>query len=84
MVKEDVGINLKENPSELNNISVGMNQEGFLLGFNCDEKGTPEKAFVVPAEQLSQVIQMLFECGIKYQEETGVDIGFGMEDMEDE
>lgn len=77
MVKEtEVKINLKEAPSDVKDMIVGANEEGFLIGFNRDKNNSPEKAFFIKAEQLSEIIGVLFESGVLYQKETGIDIGF--------
>ena len=78
MAEKDVRVNIKEEPSPIKNIAIGTNKEGFLLAFNCNENGVPEKTFSVEAQELSEIIGTLFECGMQYEKETGVDIGFGM------
>lgn len=80
MVKEKEELKFKEEPSVVKNFIVGINERGFLLGFNRNDDNILEKAFFIKAENLSDIIGVLFESGIKYQEETGIDIGFGMEE----
>lgn len=85
MVNENVKVNIKEEPSYINNIAVGFSKEAFLLAFNCDKDGVPEKTFAIAPEELSEIVEILFKCGIEYQDDMGVDIGFGLveEDEED-
>lgn len=83
MKKKDVGITLKEEPSIMQNMAVAANKEKFLLAFNLDEGGVPEKAFEIEPEIMSEIISLLFRCGIEFEHKNGVDIGFGKAEDED-
>ena len=78
MVDREVTVNIKEEPSQIKSIAIGFSTKNFLLAFNCDEEGVPEKAFTIEPEELSEIISALFQSGVTYQKENGVDIGFGM------
>lgn len=71
------GLHIKKEPVRIENIGIGYSTDEILLAFNCDDEGCTEDAYVIPAEKLKNIIQVLFECGVSYQEMMNVDIGFG-------
>lgn len=66
--------------SEINNIGVAYDEESkmILLGFNREDDSF-EKLFMMPADRLKDLVTLLFQAGIKFQTETNIDIGFGVE-----
>ena len=79
-MKNEKPIDLKEAPIAVKTFSVGMSEKSFLIALNCDEDNTPEHAFTIPIDNLKDVIMVLFQSGVRYQQEFGKEIGFGMEE----
>lgn len=67
---------LTRNPAKMKNLSVGCSEKDILIAFNLNENQEPEYSCVFPAEHLKNIISILLDCGITFQEEYGKDIGF--------
>lgn len=65
--------------SYVRKLRIGYDNEDFILAFN-EEEGQYENIFAIPAERLSEIIKLLFNAGMAFQKDNGVDIGFGTEE----
>lgn len=78
-------INIKKiDISEIKDLSLGFNEECFVMAVNKKEEDSYEGVYMIPADKLSEIISLLFDAGVTYQEKTGIDIGFGIGEMGDE
>lgn len=86
MIKElkEENLRIEENAiSHVKNLHIGYSKEEFLLGFN-EENGAFEKAFVLQADKLQEIVALLFQAGVEFQKDNRIDIGFGVGDDDDE
>lgn len=70
--------------SPMENFTIGYNEDGFVLAFNKTGKGLYEATFSIDPDQLQGIVATMFEAGVRFQEDTNIDIGFGMEEDCDE
>lgn len=85
IVKEDKVRKIrKENVSVLRDMSVAYNSEEFYIAINKEESEQYEYVCAIQADKLKEVITLLFGAGVDYQENKGIDIGFGIGDVCDE
>lgn len=64
------------NAEAIHNLALGYDDENFILAFNKDDEDMFEMTYIIQADRLKEIVMMLFEAGIHYEEETGKDIGF--------
>lgn len=53
--------------------------DGFVIAFkgkNPETDDVKEVSAIIPMDGMAELIQGLFTSGVRYQEETGTDIGF--------
>lgn len=53
--------------------------DGFVISFkgkNISTDAIEECTAIIPVDGIQDILQGLFEVGINYQKETGIDIGF--------
>ena len=62
----------------IRNISIGHSEQEIVIGFNKKDDEF-ESVYAVPADKLKSLIMALFDVGVKYQEKTQIDIGFGFD-----
>lgn len=69
--------------SYVKKLQVGFDKEDFILAFNEKDDGF-EKVFAIQAENMRELVMLLFQAGVSFQKENKIDIGFGIGDEEDE
>lgn len=74
---------LTRNPVKMKNLSIGYSEKDILIAFNLNKNHEPEYSCVFPAEHLKNVVSILLDCGITFQQEYGKDIGFPKEEKEE-
>lgn len=60
-------------------VCEGKPADGFIIAFkgkNASTKEEGEVSAIIPRDGIPELIQALFATGVRYQKETGVDIGF--------
>lgn len=70
--------------SPLKNITVGYSEDSFVVAINKNRNGVYESAYSVPAKILKEIVALLFQVGVEFQEKTKLDIGFGLGDDDNE
>lgn len=72
-----------ENPVIAQEVKVGVCEgsprDGFVIAFKgkcISTMEVREVSAIIPRDGIPELIQALFAMGIRYQEETGIDIGF--------
>lgn len=82
MIKKKYEIEIDDKEiSMVKNLGIGIgcigktDNEVFIMTFNRDEEGF-EKLFCIPPDKLQEIIILLFQAGVTFQTETGIDIGF--------
>ena len=72
-----------ENVSMIENMAIGYDDDSFAIAINKKDDETYEGVYVISADKLKEIIMLLFETGVNYQAETGIDIGFGIGEEND-
>ena len=66
------------NVSMIRNMAVGYDEDSFVIAINKNEDDTFEGVYSIPVDKWNDIITMLFQAGVDYQQDTKVDIGFGI------
>lgn len=80
-----------ENPMIAEEFKVGIckgnPRDGLVLSFKGKRLSSKEEegvAVIIPVDGMQEIIGGLFTLGVKYQKETGIDIGFSSVIKEEE
>lgn len=72
-----------ENPIIVEEFKIGVckgdPEDGLALSFSGKHPNSPESGefvAIMPVSEIQEILGGLFELGVEYQKETGIDIGF--------
>lgn len=76
-MNKEVERELKIEPHSLKSVSVGFNENEFLLVLDYSEQDAGSGyAVTMPAEAMKQIVDGFTKCGKDYQSKFNKDIGF--------
>ena len=63
-------VELKKEPVNLENMSVGISENGFLVTFNTDSKNK-KFSILIPTDKFAQVVSLMVYSGKQFEEHYG-------------